>query len=312
MKAIFDTKPTSSYDDDTSQHYHFPRRYLATVEKCVGDWIILRRPRADGGDLAYFATAKVTAVKPDTSKAGMSYAFLADYLPFDAPVAWMSKGAYAEQALRALPKAEVGVYLRGRSVRLLDEEDFIVIVSTGLFQSLGDFPRVLAETVTNTEGEAEERIWRIETALTNRIVRDANFRRSVCLSYGHRCAISGLRITDHYGRSEAQAAHIWPVADGGPDIVQNGLALSATVHWLFDRHLVTLSDDYRITSHRDKIPQELRSLFVKEGEIIHLPAKREDWPNPKFLARHRELFRLREEPTSFALDVDQAATGYAK
>jgi putative restriction endonuclease len=33
------------------------------------------------------------------------------------------------------------------------------------------------------------------------------------------------------------------VAEGGPDVVQNGIALSATAHWLFDRHLIALTDD---------------------------------------------------------------------
>jgi putative restriction endonuclease len=33
------------------------------------------------------------------------------------------------------------------------------------------------------------------------------------------------------------------VQDGDPDVVQNGLALSATVHWLFDRHLMSLTDN---------------------------------------------------------------------
>lgn len=46
MKAVFDTKPTAAYDDDIFRHYQFPRRYLAAVEKCVNDWIVLRRPRA--------------------------------------------------------------------------------------------------------------------------------------------------------------------------------------------------------------------------------------------------------------------------
>ena len=35
------------------------------------------------------------------------------------------------------------------------------------------------------------------------------------------------KIVNGGGRSEVQAAHILAVADGGPDIVQNGIALSA-------------------------------------------------------------------------------------
>ncbi|MBX9460355.1 MAG: HNH endonuclease [Brevundimonas sp.] len=73
--------------------------------------------------------------------------------------------------------------------------------------------------------------------LVNRKVRDTSFRRQVCRAYDDTCAITGLRIINGGGRSEVQAAHIWPVEHGGPDTVRNGLALSGTVHWLFDRHL---------------------------------------------------------------------------
>ncbi len=61
--------------------------------------------------------------------------------------------------------------------------------------------------------------------------------------------------------SEAQAAHIWSTASGGPDVVQNGIALSATVHWLFDRHLISLTDDYWILVSHNKVPSELRTLL---------------------------------------------------
>jgi hypothetical protein len=30
MKAVFDTKPTSVYDDEVTRHYQFPRRYLGS------------------------------------------------------------------------------------------------------------------------------------------------------------------------------------------------------------------------------------------------------------------------------------------
>ncbi|MDQ4678840.1 hypothetical protein RCF13_03815, partial [Stenotrophomonas maltophilia group sp. RNC7] len=65
MKAVFDTKPTSIYDDDQTEDYQFPRRYLNTVRQCENDWVVLRRPRADGGNLAYFAVARIAEVEQD-------------------------------------------------------------------------------------------------------------------------------------------------------------------------------------------------------------------------------------------------------
>lgn len=98
--------------------------------------------------------------------------------------------------------------------------------------------------------------------LVNRKIRDANFRRQVCEAYDDRCAVTGLRIINGGGRSEVQAAHIWGVGQGGPDVVHNGLALSSTVHWLFERQL----------------------------DRIHLPKDERLWPHPAYVEKHREAF----------------------
>src|SRR4029079_14273002 len=90
------------------------------------------------------------------------------------------------------------------------------------------------ETVALVRASEEEQERRIVQILMNRKVRDANFRRHVCEAYENTCAVTRLRMVNGGGKSEAQAAHIWPVAEGGPDVVQNGLALSSTAHWLFD------------------------------------------------------------------------------
>ena len=112
----------------------------------------------------------------------------------------------------------------------------------------------------------------------------------MCEAYDDTCAITRLRIVNGGGRPEAQAAHIWPVGQGGPDVVQNGLALSSTVHWLFDRHLISLTDDYRILVAHNKVPGELRSLFQRQMDRIHLPSDRQLWPHPAYITRHRERF----------------------
>lgn len=72
--------------------------------------------------------------------------------------------------------------------------------------------------------------------------------------------------------------------------MQNGIALSATIHWLFDRHLIALTDDYRLLVAHNRVPSELRSLFGGQSKVIHLPTDRGAWPHPSFLARHREIF----------------------
>ncbi|MDR6190352.1 putative restriction endonuclease [Agrobacterium pusense] len=311
MKAVFDTKPTSVYDDDISRHYHFPRRYRSLVEQCVDDWVVLRRSRADGGNLAYFATARILCVEPDPAADGMSYARFIDFMEFDQPVAWRENGRYAEEALRSMPQVQVGVYLRGRSVRLISDNDFSDLIARGLEKTFDpdnadrfELPSApLLEAAAAAEASNEptgERAWKIQKALTNRVVRDANFRRLVCEAYGNRCAVTGLRISDGKGRTEAQAAHIWAVTDGGPDVVQNGLALSGTVHWLFDRHLISLTDDCRLLVAKDKIPAELQALCVQAGETIHVPTDSKRRPHPAYIAKHRAIFTARNRVASWA------------
>lgn len=99
-----------------------------------------------------------------------------------------------------------------------------------------------------------------------------------------------LRIVNGGGRAEAQAAHIVPVAHGGPDTVQNGIALSATIHWLFDRHLISLTDDYGLLVSHNRVPGELKSLFDGQFTRVHLPEDRKLWPLRSHIAWHRERF----------------------
>jgi len=80
------------------------------------------------------------------------------------------------------------------------------------------------------------------------------------------------------------------VFSGGPDVVQNGLALSGTVHWLFDRHLISLTDDYRLLVSHNKVPSELRGLFARQMDRVNLPKDARLWPHPTYIARHREAF----------------------
>lgn len=66
MKAVFDTKAGSPYDDEAASRYHFPKRlYWDTVLAARGDWIVYREPRENGGSMAYFAVAGVADIVDD-------------------------------------------------------------------------------------------------------------------------------------------------------------------------------------------------------------------------------------------------------
>jgi len=300
LKGIFDTKRNSGYDDEIAVRYHFPKQYRAVAETLVGDRIIYREPQRNGGRRAYVATAKVVAVEDDPSRPGYAYAVVAEYQEFDEPVPFSPDGRYWETALLLVADpSRVGAFLQGKSIRTIPESDFAAIVRAGLSLTLAadnairlelDPKHVDDRTQELLDLPIQEQERRIEQILMNRKIREAGFRRKVCDAYDNRCAITGLRIVNGGGKSEAQAAHIWSVAEGGPDVVQNGIALSATVHWLFDRHLISLTDDYRILVSHNKVPSELRTLFAKQMDRIHLPADERLWPHPAYVARHREKF----------------------
>lgn len=73
----------------------------------------------------------------------------------------------------------------------------------------------------------------------------------------------------------------------GPDSVRNGLALTGTVHWLFDRGLITLDDDYRLVVADRKIPNEMIGL-IRPGDRFRLPVQRGQQPYPGFIHWHRQ------------------------
>ena len=299
LKGILDTKANSGYDDEITRRYHFPPQYRSVAEQLVGEWIIYREPQRNRGRRAYIAVARVLRIDPDPTRPGYSYALIGDYIPFDRPVPF-SSGAYAEAALREIgDPSRVGAYLQGKSIRIVSDADFATIARAGLDETLApenavrlelDPRHVDPETLDLVRAPPEEQTRRIEQILLNRKIRDANFRRQICEAYDNRCAVTGLSMVNGGGKAEVQAAHIWPVASGGPDVVQNGLALSGTVHWLFDRHLISLTDDYRLLVSHNKVPSELRSLFAQQMDRIHLPRDSKLWPLPSYVARHREAF----------------------
>ncbi|WP_242127028.1 HNH endonuclease [Sphingobium sp. Sx8-8] len=124
--------------------------------------------------------------------------------------------------------------------------------------------------------------------LVSRVDRDRIFRRLILRAYDARCAITGLKLINGGGRAEAEAAHIRPVEANGPDSVQNGIALSGTVHWLFDRGLVSLSDDLDILISRQANDRDSITAMIHKTGRATPPLRHADRPHPHFLAWHRD------------------------
>jgi putative restriction endonuclease len=290
-KAIFTTKMSPSYDDRPEEYYHFPRTYLNAAQRAVGDHIIYYEPRrvsADdssrGGKQAYFATARVEAIREDSTRQDHFYALITGYLDFDRPVPFVEGGEYYEASLRKSDgSTNRGAF--GRAVRPISDIEFDRVLKSGFAPEIG-----ATQDSESREGleEPAERFERPIVELTiSRPFRDLAFKRAIRNAYDCRCALTGLRLINGGGRPEVQAAHIMPVASKGPDSIRNGLALSSTVHWMFDRGLVTVDENYQIIAPKNRIPDQLRNILNQDGQVI-LPKDRSLWPHPHYLRFHRD------------------------
>jgi putative restriction endonuclease len=290
MKAIFISQQNPTYDDFAGVRYHFPKSYLKRVEAAVGDSIIYyesgRIPGQSSrkGKMSYFGVAQVVSVRPDLSKADFHYADLREYLPFDSLVPLKVDGQYLESSLNGQSGGTSGN--AQAAVRHLSNNEFETILSLG-FSTAHDEPYL--QSISN-DGFAEppQSIIRPKVIqIYERPFRDRVFTKQIQSAYDKRCALTGLRIINGGGRPEAQAAHIRPVEENGPDLVQNGLALSSTVHWMFDRGLISIDDDLRILKSSRHVPPEVDNLLNKSGFILP-PSGTNTRPHPTFLKWHRE------------------------
>ena len=260
-KAVLITKIGSIYDDLPEERYHFPRQYLGRMEACVGDWIIYYEPGRLTVDLArregrraYFATARVNRIEADQTRPGHFYAFVHDYLEFDRAVPF-KEGSHFYESKLGNPDGTTNAGTAQNAVRHLPDHEYDLILQAGFAPVLsveGGFP--VEGFVTGVSEDASTFDRPIVERLIARPFRDAAFAIAVKAAYRETCAITGLKIVNGSGRTEVQAAHIRPVADRGPDSVRNGIALCGTMHWMFDRGLISIDDDLSVLVARDRVP----------------------------------------------------------
>jgi putative restriction endonuclease len=293
-KAVFTTKVTPSYKDLPEKRYHFPRTYLNYVQQAVGDYIVYYEPRRSsaelssrGGRQSYFGVARVEAVIEDSALSDHYFAIIdqTTYLDFDTPVPFHEGGEYYESALEKDDgSTNKGAF--GRAVRLIPDAEFDRILKSGFAPVLGE--HLLSEGAPPGFSEPPVPFERpIVEMMVSRPFREKSFMHNVRAAYSNRCSITGLRLINGGGRPEVQAAHIQPVASKGPDSVRNGLALSGTVHWMFDRGLISIGDDYKILIAKDHVPEDAARLLNQSGSI-NLPKDPTLYPNAHYLKFHRD------------------------
>jgi putative restriction endonuclease len=295
-KGVFIYRASSEYQDDPTARYQFPTsRYLSRAAAMVDDWVVYLEPRR-GGTRGYFAAAKVQSVVPDPTDSTMHLALIepGSFVEFDNHVPFSDQNGPIERGLLNAEGAASGN--KQAAVRPISDADFGRIIDRGLVDEIDVLPRI-GETPTDDVSNrlfedrspyAFEVVRDRVDMVTSRAVRDRAFRRNVLAAYDCRCAFSGLKLINGGGRAEVEAAHIRPVERGGPDAVANGLALSGTAHWMFDRGLISLAEDLSILVSRQVNDIDSVWKFIQPSRRATSPISQAHRPHPNFLDWHRE------------------------
>ncbi len=129
---------------------------------------------------------------------------------------------------------------------------------------------------------------------TRRRRRNPVFRTHVLQAYGDRCAVCEFALALYDAPLALEAAHIKWHEQQGPDIIENGLALCALHHDLFDTGAFTVLPDMKVV-----VADSVQGAGVENalrryhGKPLRAPP-REGYPQPnaRFLAWHvSEVFR---------------------
>lgn len=294
-KAVFQASSHSHYLDRPGELYHFPNIYLGRVARAVGDWVVFFEGRR-GGSRGYYAVQKVHRIEPDPADPSHSFAILdrSSELSFEQNVARLKEGGVPWETGLPLSRGS-----NTAAVRLINDADFAAIIGEGL-RSTEDIDALPREGPLYPAGFADgqapfgpaelkgaELSGDRAQILGSRPFRDRCFARQVKRAYAARCAMSGLALRNGGGRPEVEAAHIRPVEHAGPDTVWNGLALSGTLHWMFDRGLLSVDADHSILIARDTLASEVVDRLLTPERRLIAPADPWLQPHPAFLEWHR-------------------------
>jgi len=284
MRAgILVTRRFPGFKDIPGVQWHYPKKeYHGQVVPLIGALVLLYEPRrggtspssAGGGRMAFTGLAYIDRVWDDPADPTHAYAGLRDAIDFNTPVP-IGQTQVSPKALQSAILS-VGFGIAGE------------IASRGLSVSDNSAPGEARDGLSDIDPLTGLQQREITEVVHNRVVRDASFRfRVVEQAYDGTCAFTGIRLTNGYGRAEVDAAHIMPVKANGPDTVRNGLALMKTMHWAFDRGLITLANDGSILTVERGFGDDAVRLLRTDRQAI-LPVRDDEKPHAAFLEWHRE------------------------
>jgi putative restriction endonuclease len=294
---ILESREGSGYADSASE-YEFPRRYLKEFSRVGNTDVValIYEPKRQNGRRAYVAWAPITGEPIETSPGTFTVRFGEGLMSFNSPVPFVVNGSPVEHRLRSLSPRGYGSALQGRAVRQIPAENALEILAMGMAVGPADY-------FWNAEGvSAADDSSARQRQIVTRLSRDARFRDAVLKGWGYRCAVSGLTAGPNPASRLSglvEAAHVRPVGAGGPDVIENGICLSPTVHRLFDAGLFTIRRDgdvLRVATSPQLRPEMVISpngarLCVVDGAQLLAPAHALSRTSDEFLKFHeRSIF----------------------
>ena len=145
----------------------------------------------------------------------------------------------------------------------------------------------IQQSVNSGKLSKEKEVWRYgKPYLTSPRLGQGGFRVLVTEAYQRRCAVTGEKTLP-----VLTAAHIKPYYREGPHDVQNGMLLRSDIHLLFDRGLLTVTEDYHVEVS-SRIRTEYgngRQYYAMHGQkLAMLPDHSEEKPSNVYLEWHNK------------------------
>jgi putative restriction endonuclease len=149
-----------------------------------------------------------------------------------------------------------------------------------------NFPSSLHEDILNELG--------LSISLLGRRKRSGQFRANVVTAYGHGCAICGFDMKIGASDFALDAAHIKWHQVGGPDVVDNGLALCSIHHKALDRGVIGITEEQILLVSVDLHGNSWGRAWFEEfkGKPLRKPTRTKWYPRIEYLRWHfDQVFR---------------------